>query len=577
MNPLEVTDLRVALPSGVRAVDGAGFEVRSGEVLGVVGESGSGKTTLGLAVMGLLPAGARVAGSVRLRGEELLGRTDAELSRIRGNDLAMVFQDPLSALTPVHPVGDQIAETIRIHQGVRRAAARARAVELLDLVGVPGAARRARAHPHELSGGMRQRVLIAMAIANRPAVIIADEPVTALDTIARSRILDVLRVAQASTGAAIVLITHDLDAVTGFADRVMVMSEGRMADAGPGRELPAVEVAPVPARPARASRPVVLEVSGLVRHHSLPRGTPARRRAGAVRAVDGVGFDVREAETVALVGESGCGKTTTLMEIMRLARPQGGRVMVMGQDTAALTRARRKALRRDVQVVFQDPYSSLDPRMRVSDIIAEPLTAHRFPRALIGDRVRDLLAMVDLDPAHARRHPHALSGGQRQRVGIARALALEPRLVLLDEPVAALDVTLRAGVLDLLSDLRSRLGLAYLLVTHDLTVVRRIADRVAVMHQGRIVETGPVDEVFHRPAHPYTRALLDPRFPPRDGPSDPAAPIPGCRFRIRCPHYAALGPRCAGLCDVVDPQPGEGHGGRGVACHHPLVTLEAAT
>ncbi|WP_243712513.1 ABC transporter ATP-binding protein [Actinomadura sp. 6K520] len=586
---------------GVRAVRGVSLTAGAGEVLGVVGESGSGKTALALAVLGLLPDDARVTGSVRLRGAELLGRPDAELSRVRGKDLAMVFQDPLSALTPVHTVGDQIAETVRIHSRASRASARARAAELLDLVGIPGARRRARAYPHELSGGMRQRVMIAMAIANDPAVVVADEPTTALDATVQGQVLDVLRVAQEATGAAIVLITHDPGVVAGFADRVVVMHEGRAVEAGPVERVlrrPGTaytkellrSVAPVggssPAPLARSGRPVVLEVDALVRHHAIRKGPWGLRRGGPVRAVDGIGFAVREGETLALVGESGCGKTTALMEILRLARPQGGRVTLFGRDTAALRAADRKALRRDVQVVFQDPYSSLNPRMRVSGIIAEPLTAHGVPKARARERVEELIELVGLGPAHAERYPHALSGGQRQRVGIARALALEPRLLLLDEPVSALDVTARADVMALLERLRKRLGMACLLVTHDVGVVHRLADQIAVMYAGRIVETGPAGDVRGAPAHPYTRALLDavpladpclerrrPRVVLRGDPPDPASPPAGCRFRSRCPRYVTLTAAEGVLCEEHDPEsrpvrPGEG-AGHSVACHHP--------
>ncbi|WP_067830710.1 dipeptide ABC transporter ATP-binding protein [Actinomadura kijaniata] len=675
MTVLEVRDLRVTYPRGVRAVRGVDLSVGRGEVLGIVGESGSGKSALALATLGLLPPGTRVEGSVRLRGRELLGRSDAELSRVRGKDLAMVFQDPLSALTPVHPVGDQIAETIRVHAGATRPAARARAVELLELVGIPDAARRARAYPHEFSGGMRQRVMIAMAIANDPVAIVCDEPTTALDVTIQAQVLEVLRTAKEATGAAIVLITHDLGVVAGFADRVMVMYAGRAVETGPVAEvyarprmpytigllqsLPRIEpdaprpvpidgaggistggfpatgcpfaprcpvavsrcadtepppvpvgtpahtaacvnldatgdparVFPAPAPPPappvvpRHERPAVLEVEGLVRHHPLYRGTVLRRRNGTVRAVDGVSFDVRAGETLGLVGESGCGKTTALMEILRLTRPQRGTVRLFGRDTAALTAAERKALRRDVQVVFQDPFASLDPRMRVAEILAEPLLVHGVPRARIDARVRELLALVGLDPAHAARHPHGLSGGQRQRVGIARALALEPRLLLLDEPVASLDVSVQAGIMALLEELRARLGLAYLFVAHDLAVVRLLADRVAVMYRGRIVEIGPVADVYGAPVHPYTRALLDavPRPDPHrerrrrpaplpGDPPDPSEQPRGCRFRARCPSYAASADAAwRTLCETDEPRPRpvpEGTG-RLVACHHP--------
>ncbi|WP_149257638.1 ABC transporter ATP-binding protein [Actinomadura sp. K4S16] len=598
MTVLRVADLTVRHASGARAVRGVGFAVEEGEALGIVGESGAGKTALALALTGLLPEGAHVAGSVRLRGAELLGRTDAELSRVRGKDLAMVFQDPLSALSPVQKVGDQIAEAVRVHSAAGRAAARSRAVDLLELVGMPDAARRARAYPHELSGGMRQRVMIAMALAHDPVAIVADEPTAALDATVQARVLDVLRAAREASGAAVVLISHDPGVVAGFADRVMVMREGRVVEAGTVEEVyrrpqspytrGLLRSTPRPgdvSRP-RTGRPVVLRVEGLARHYPLTRGTLTRRRVGEVRAVDGVSFDVREGETLALVGESGSGKTTTLMEVLRLTRPQEGRVIVFGHDTAALRTAHRKALRKDVQVVFQDPYASLNPRMRVADILAEPLTAHRMP---IGGRVEEFLAMVGLEPGHARRFPHALSGGQRQRVALARALALEPRLLLLDEPVSALDAAVQAGVMELLEGLRERLGLACLFVTHDLALVRGFADRVAVMHRGRVVEIGSVPDVYGAPAHPYTRALLDAipspdperdrrtRFLLHDDPSDPR-PMGialGCRFRTRCPHHATLTPDDRHLCEDHDPMPRAIGADHSAACHHPLVPAKA--
>ncbi|MEV4251927.1 dipeptide ABC transporter ATP-binding protein [Spirillospora sp. NPDC049652] len=677
MNVLEVRDLDVTYRPDVRAVRGVSLSVGRGEVLGVVGESGSGKTALALAVLGLLPQRTRVTGSVRLRGRELLGLSDGEMSRVRGKDLAMVFQDPLSSLTPVHPVGDQIAEAIRVHSGATRSAARARAVELLDLVGIPEAARRARAHPHEFSGGMRQRVMIAMAVANDPIAIVADEPTTALDVTLQAQVLDVLREAGEAAGAGILVITHDLGVVAGFADRVLVMYAGRAVETGPVEEvyrrprmpytigllrsLPRLDGAgarPVPidgappsltalppgcpfaprcpiavpacrdeeppllpvGRPAhavacvntpatrdpdavyplsladilpsadrgdgtRTSRPAVLEVTDLRRFHFEHRG-PLGRRSGVLRAVDGVTFDIRAGETLGLVGESGCGKTTVLMEVLAMARPRnGGRIEILGEDTAALNGARRKALRRNVQVVFQDPFSSLDPRMRVSAILAEPLRTHGFPVKHIPDRVQELLKLVGLEPSHAARHPHGLSGGQRQRVGIARALALEPSLILLDEPVAALDVSVQAGIIDLLEELRARLGLAYLFVAHDLAVVRRVADRVAVMHRGRIVEIGDVEHVYEAPAHPYTCALLDAvpipdpvlerkrgrvRLP--DVPPDAPRLESGCRFRQRCPRYLALSEASRTRCDQEDPVSRiiAGEPDRAVACHYAL-------
>ena len=680
---LQVADLNVTFGSGpgaVRAVRGLSYQVRPGEVLGIVGESGSGKSVAALAVIGLLPPHARVTGSVRLLGGEILGAKEKALTAFRGKTISMVFQDPLSALTPVYRVGDQIAEAVRVHQRVTGEQAARRAVELLDLVGIPNAAQRARAFPHEFSGGMRQRVMIAMAIANDPDVIICDEPTTALDVTIQAQVLEVLKRAQRETRAAIVMITHDLGVVAGFADRVLVMYAGRAVEVGPVDEVyyrtrmpytmgllgsiprldlgggqPLVPIAgsppspaalppgcpfeprcplavpvcaeeepeaaavgspdhlaacvrageieaegwspaqvylmgaggrvagPVashqtPVRPPRAGREVVLAVKDLVKHHPLTKGTILRRRVGTVHAVDGISFDIREGETLGLVGESGCGKTTTLMEILELARPQRGTIAVLGHDTSALGARERTAIRREMQVVFQDPVASLDPRMTVYDILAEPLRAHgtRDP----GPRIRELLRLVGLDPGHAARYPQDFSGGQRQRIGIARALALEPRLVVLDEPVSALDVSIRAGVINLLEELKGRLGLSYLFVAHDLAVVRHIADRVAVMYLGRIAEIGRVDLVYGAPMHPYTQALLSavPLPDPEkersrrrillegDLPS-PADPPSGCRFRTRCPTFRTLDETGRSRCVNEEPQIrpfGEDHG---VSCH----------
>ncbi|HEX4790548.1 MAG TPA: ABC transporter ATP-binding protein [Actinospica sp.] len=688
---LRVRDLHVSFPartgrsrrtgSAVHAVRGLSFDVAPHEVVGIVGESGSGKSVSATAIMGLLAPGARVAGSVRLAGRELLGLGDRELSALRGRKLSMVFQDPLSALTPVYSIGYQLIEAIRVHRpGISARDAGRRAAELLDLVGIPSAAGRLRAFPHEFSGGMRQRVVIAMAIANDPDLIICDEPTTALDVTIQAQILDVLRTARQQTGAGIVMITHDLGVVAGLADRVVVMYAGRAVESGgvdevyrrprmpytmgllgsipridaagraplvpidgappspadlpPGcpfeprcpmatevcaqsepplaqgadgrwaachhadriaaEDLTVTDVYPVPEfgrgpreETPRDERPVVLEVEGLVKHHPLMAGALLRRRVGTVYAVDGVDFQVREAETLAIVGESGCGKTTTLLEVMNLLPPQAGRIRVGGRDVAGLDRAERRALRRDLQIVFQDPMASLDPRLPVGAIIAEPLTAHGRPRAEIGGRVRDLMSMVGLDPEDAERYPQHFSGGQRQRVGIARALALEPRLLVLDEPVSALDVSIQAGVVNLLEELKARLGLSYLFVAHDLAVVRHIADRVAIMYLGRIVEQGAVDELFADPRHPYTRALLsavpipDPvkerarrRLLLTGDLPNPARPPSGCRFRTRCPLFAALGDAERARCTTEQPLPAGA--GRQTACHHADHPLNAA-
>ncbi|MFI6733283.1 dipeptide ABC transporter ATP-binding protein [Nonomuraea sp. NPDC050451] len=663
MSPvLEVTDLNVSF-GGVPAVRGVSYHVEPGEVLGIVGESGSGKSVTSAAVMGLLPPGARVTGSVRLHGKELIGAPERELTSFRGKAISMVFQDPLSALTPVYRVGDQIAEAVRVHQRVSKETALVKAIELLELVGIPRPAERALAFPHEFSGGMRQRVVIAMAIANDPDVIICDEPTTALDVTIQAQVLEVLKKAQRKTGAAIIMITHDLGVVAGFADRVLVMYAGRpveigdvddiyygmrmpytvgllgsiprvdrgarqplapiegsppspealppgcpfaprcpmkidacdegeppLFDVGAGHRAACIrwqEVRPrepvlVPVEPVRRERGerTVLEVHGLVKEYPLLKGAIFKRRVGTVHAVAGVGFDIRQGETLGLVGESGSGKTTTLTQILELAAPQSGRIVVLGRDTARLSGPERKAIRRDMQVVFQDPLASLDPRMTVHDILAEPLRTHGRRRP--GRRVAELLALVGLDTSHAARYPQDFSGGQRQRIGIARALALEPRLLVLDEPVSALDVSIQAGVINLLGSLKARLGLSYLFVAHDLAVVRHIADRVAVMYLGRIAEIGQVDAVFDAPAHPYTQALLsaiplpDPvreRARERillegDLPS-PANPPTGCRFRTRCPKFRGeLTDEQRRLCVNVEPEVRPLGEDQGAACHY---------
>ncbi|SPT53216.1 Glutathione import ATP-binding protein GsiA [Actinomyces bovis] len=693
---LEVKDLKVSFPSEdgkVNAVRGVNLSVARGEVLALVGESGSGKSVTSTAVMGLLDDSAEVTGSVKLHGTELLGRDDAYMSQIRGVQVSMVFQDPLSALTPVYTVGDQIIEALRVHQpGLSDADCHKRAVELLDLVGIPNAEVRVKAYPHEFSGGMRQRVVIAIAIANDPDLIIADEPTTALDVTIQAQILEVLRTAQKETGAGVIMITHDLGVVAGLADRVAVMYAGRIVETGdvddifyrsrmpytigllgalprldarkdsalatlegnppslldlpPGcpfaprcplaedacrqaeptleavracgvpdaAGLPAAgeqqsacrrhrelegqglsykDIFPVPTLKTpetmalpHAERPEVLRVTDMVKEFPLMKGSVFKRRVGTVHAVDQVTFDLRQGETLAIVGESGCGKTTTLMEVLGLRAPQSGKIVILGKDTGELGRSGRKEVRRDLQIVFQDPMASLDPRLPIFDIIAEPLRANGWDKDKTGPRVEELMRLVGLEPSHANRYPRNFSGGQRQRIGIARALALEPKVLVLDEPVSALDVSIQAGVINLLDELRATLSLSYLFVAHDLSVVRHIADRVAVMYLGKIVEIGDVDAIFEAPAHPYTQALLsaipipDPvkeRSRSRillqgDLPS-PANPPSGCRFRTRCPLFSgpldeAQRQRCLGEMPGFTSQ-GEDHD---VACYYPERT-----
>jgi peptide/nickel transport system ATP-binding protein len=671
---LEVSDLTVNFGSEagpVRAVRGVSYSVRPGETLAIVGESGSGKSVSSLAVMGLLPSNAVITGSIKFKGTELLGLNDKKLSKLRGSGISMVFQDPLSALTPVYTIGDQIAEAVRIHQEVSKAKAHERAVELLDLVGIPNARLRANSFPHEFSGGMRQRAMIAMAIANDPDLIIADEPTTALDVTIQAQVLDVLQKAKEVTNAATVLITHDLGVVAGFADRVMVMYAGKSVEMAPVDDvfyhprmpytmgllgsiprmdveekeplipiegtppslvnLPsgcpfrprcplAVEVcrtteppladtdrpehgaqrrwsaADVFVRPelpppdaslpmAREDRQVVLTLDDLHRAFPIRKGAVIRRTIGNVRAVDGVSLDIRQGETLGLVGESGCGKTTTIMEIMNLLKPQRGKIVVLGKDTDNLKGADRRQMRADLSIVFQDPMASLDPRMPVGDILAEPMWVQKMPDQQIKARTAELLEMVGLAPEHASRYPAEFSGGQRQRIGIARALALDPKVIVLDEPVSALDVSIQAGVINLLDELKVKMGLSYLFVAHDLSVVRHIADRVAVMYLGRIVEIGTTKEIFSAPSHPYTQALLsaiplpDPvkeRSRKRillsgDLPS-PADVPSGCRFSSRCFVFAEqLNAEERATCKGVDPGLYELGGDHRAACHFAKV------
>lgn len=601
---LSVTDLSVSFPSEagtVNAVRGVNFDLLPGKTLGIVGESGSGKSVTSMAIMGLLPDYAKVAGSVEFDGVELLEKNDKQMSKIRGKDIGMIFQDPLSALTPVFDIGTQLVEAIQTHQKVSKRVALDQAAQLLELVGINEPKLRLKSFPHQFSGGMRQRVVIAIAIANNPKLLIADEPTTALDVTIQAQILDVIKVAQKETGAATIMITHDMGVVAETADDVMVMYAGRPVEraevhdlfANPrmpytvgllgstprpdassedplipiegnppmlvnledkcqfaprcpvatdeclhsepkllplksnqsqstacirsehitDRKIDGQQMYPVPKLSAdvlgdvpREERKIALAVKDLHKEFPLLKGALVKRRVGTVKAVNGISFEIREGECMAIVGESGCGKTTTLLEIMDL-EPENGQVLLDGADANEFTAAQRREARKQLQIVFQDPMSSLNPRLTVREVIAEPLNSLGFDGD-VDDRVIELMELVGLNADHLDRFPSHFSGGQRQRIGLARALATNPKVIVLDEPVSALDVSIQAGVINLLEDLKRKLGIAYLFVAHDLSVVRHLSDRVAVMYEGAFVEEGVTDEIFDNPQHEYTRKLL---------------------------------------------------------------------
>ncbi|MGW5332849.1 dipeptide ABC transporter ATP-binding protein [Streptomyces bauhiniae] len=519
MSLVEVTDLTVEF-GALRAVDGLSFTLEEGAALALVGESGSGKSTVAGALLGLhRDTGARVGGSVLVAGTDVAAASDAELRGLRGAKAAMVFQDPLSSLDPYYAVGDQIAEVYRVHTRASRRAARARAVEVLDRVGIPDAARRARSRPHEFSGGMRQRALIAMALACAPELLIADEPTTALDVTVQAQILDLLHTLRQENGLGLLLVTHDVGVAAESADDVLVMRHGRAVEQGPLRQvladpeqpytrelLAAVPRVDAPrTAPAGEAGETVLEAAGLRQEFGRGRG--------AFTAVDDVSVTLRRGETLGIVGESGSGKTTLGRMLVGLLEPTSGTIRYEGRA--------HRGVDPSVQMVFQDPASSLNPRRTVGDSIADPLRAKGMgvpPRErsrewgmddkAVRERVTGLLERVGLEAAHHDRYPHEFSGGQRQRIGIARALAADPRVLVCDEPVSALDVTTQAQVVALLDELRRELGLALVFIAHDLAVVRQVSDRVAVMRRGQVVETGPADEVYEHPRDPYTRQLL---------------------------------------------------------------------
>jgi peptide/nickel transport system ATP-binding protein len=721
---LEAAGLSVTFPTrdgNVQAVRELDFSLERGETIGIVGESGSGKSTVALAVLGLLPKYAQVTGSVRLMGRELVGLREEELAKIRSTTIAYIPQDPLSSLNPAFTVGWQVAETIWTRRNVSKEDAKRRAIELLELVGIPRAAERADSYPHEFSGGMRQRVVIAIAMANDPDVMIADEPTTALDVTIQAQVLEALRAAREQTQASLILITHDLGVVAGMADRVMVMYAGKAVETGsadtvfyhsqmpytlgllgslprmdtrsgplrpiPGsppsllnlpnacpfaprcpiayrrcrREEPALTIVgpdhgaachrageltpgdtslfaatsadtqvqppaaalpdtdgqppaaalpdtdgqpPAAALPDTDGQPpaaaladtevsadgdgtwpsvgngaTLISVQDLVKHFPIRGGKLIRHTVGEAHAVCGISFDLAERETLGLVGESGCGKSTTARTVLQLLPATSGSVRYRDTELTGQSRKQLRPMRQHLQVVFQDPYASLDPRMPVGEIVAEPLKVHgRWDRKTGPERVDRLFELVGLNPEHRNRFPHEFSGGQRQRVGVARALALDPKVLVLDEPVSALDVSIQAGVVNLLEELQDRLGLAYLFIAHDLSVVRHICDRVAVMYLGKIVEIGTGTQVYDSPSHPYTQALLsavpvpDPAIERErrriiltgDVPSA-VSPPSGCRFRTRCW-------KAQEICAQEEPALTERGQGHPVACHFADVT-----
>ncbi len=701
---LDVQDLRVSFATDdgiVEAVQGLSFSVERGQTMGIVGESGSGKSVATQAILGLSP-GARVSGQAEFEGMDLLELDESQLQSIRGARIAMIFQDPLTSLHPLYRVGKQIAEAIRAHSDASRREADGRAVELLDLVGIPHPSRRARDFPHQFSGGMRQRVMIAMALALRPSLIIADEPTTALDVTVQAQILELLADLQSQFGTAIILITHDLGVVADFVNEVVVMYAGRtmerstvtatftephhpytkgLLDSIPSHaarsdrlrpikgnppsslraatrcpfspRCPAAHeeclVAPPPLRPVGnspghlsacllpddgttlreglpgASAPgstaetttsqadgaaeppgeaattapvqvsaepglsaegvaegeIVLELTDVVKHFPVKGGAFAGQRGQSVRAVDGISLHVRKGETLGLVGESGCGKSTLARLMTGLLPVTSGRVEFVSRDLSSLSPRETRLLRRQLQMVFQDPYGSLNPRRRVGSIIGDPFAIHKVcSGAERASRVQDLMRLVGLSPEHFNRFPAEFSGGQRQRIGIARALALNPEVVVCDEPVSALDVSIQAQILNLLEDLQSQLRLTYVFIAHDLSVVRHVSDRVAVMYLGKIVEMGPVEAIYERARHPYTASLLSAipvaevaaggerreRVLLSGGVPSPVNPPSGCRFHPRCP-------KAQEVCSVEEPSLrhlGGDSEGRVVACHFPV-------
>ncbi|WP_458095428.1 ABC transporter ATP-binding protein [Roseomonas sp. WA12] len=530
---LDVQDLTVAF-RGQPVVQGVSFALNPGETLALVGESGSGKSVTALSCLRLLgPGGSNPAGRITLDGVDVLNAAPDALQRLRGGTAGMVFQEPMTSLNPLHTIGRQVSEAVTLHRPMRGAVLRARAIELLQRAGLSAAAERLDAYPHQLSGGQRQRVMIAIALANDPRLLIADEPTTALDVTIQAQVLELLARLKRELGMAMLLITHDLAIVRRYADRVVVMKDGAAVEQGPVSEVfatprhaytrmlldtqPRGRAAPLP-----PDAPEILRAQDMKVHFPIRRGL-FRRVVSHVRAVDGVNIALRRGETLGVVGESGSGKTTLGLALLQLERSDGT-VLLDGQPIQGLSRAGLRPLRRRMQVVFQDPYGSLSPRMSVGEIVGEGLAVHEpeLSRTAREARVADALREVGLDPATAVRYPHEFSGGQRQRIAIARALVLGPELVVLDEPTSALDVSVQAQVVELLRDLQARRGLSYIFISHDLRVVRALAHRIVVMKDGRLVEEGETEQVVAAPRAAYTRALMEAAFELRAEPGEPA-------------------------------------------------------